>query len=82
MMQWKPDVTSGMVAETAFCRLYVFRTPAPRRRVRDTYTAQIDGAGRQALATMAGFASGEDAQRWAEQAYAELLRTELARLEE
>jgi hypothetical protein len=72
-MQWKPDVTSGTTAQTPFARLFAWRTSAKT----ETYSGQVMGLDNRSVALLDGHPTEDDAQRWAELAYAKLLRKEL-----
>lgn len=78
-MNWKPDVTSGLMIQTPFCRLSAFRVSGRKEQ----YGATVDGhrGHSQRLVARNDFTSLEAAQVWCEATYKELLLAELARLD-
>lgn len=70
---WEPGPTGGLVAQTPFCSLSVFRQQGRRER----YAGRIEGH-RGRLASIDDLLSEAAAQRWCEGTYRELLEAELS----
>ena len=77
MPTWQPGPTGGLVAQTPFCYMIIFRQEGRKER----YSSYIEGQNRGRLAANHDLPSEDVAKIWCVEKYRALLLAELATLD-